>query len=63
MTPVILLSDGYIASGSAPWKIKSVSDMPEIKNNIIKEDNETGILMTGMKTHLLVNGQFRELKV
>lgn len=40
MTPVILLSDGYIASGSAPWKIKSVSDMPEIKNNIIKEANE-----------------------
>ncbi len=40
MTPVILLSDGYIASGSAPWKIKSVSDMPEIKTNIIKEANE-----------------------
>lgn len=37
MTPVILLSDGYIANGSAPWKIKSVNDMPEIKNNIVKE--------------------------
>ena len=40
MTPVILLSDGYIANGSAPWKIKSVDDMPEIKNNIITESNE-----------------------
>ena len=40
MTPVILLTDGYIANGSAPWKIKSVSDMPEIKNNIIAEANE-----------------------
>ena len=40
MTPVILLSDGYIASGSAPWKIKSVSEMPEIKTNIIKEAPE-----------------------
>lgn len=40
MTPVILLSDGYIASGSAPWKIKSVDDMPEIKNNIIKKANK-----------------------
>ena len=40
MTPVILLSDGYIANGSAPWKIKKVSDMPEIKNNIIKEADE-----------------------
>ena len=37
MTPVILLSDGYIANGSAPWKVKSVHDMPEIKNNILKE--------------------------
>jgi len=37
MTPVILLTDGYIANGSAPWKIQSVDDMPEIKNNIINE--------------------------
>ena len=37
MTPVILLTDGYIANGSAPWKIQSVDDMPEIKNNIISE--------------------------
>ncbi|MDH3697291.1 MAG: 2-oxoacid:acceptor oxidoreductase subunit alpha [Flavobacteriaceae bacterium] len=31
MTPVILLTDGYIANGSAPWKIQSVDDMPDIK--------------------------------
>ena len=37
MTPVILLTDGYIANGSAPWKIKTVSEMPEISNCIIKE--------------------------
>ena len=30
MTPVILLTDGYIANGSAPWKIRSVKDMPPI---------------------------------
>ena len=40
MTPVILLTDGYIANGSAPWKIRSVADMPEIKNNRIKEAKE-----------------------
>ena len=40
MTPVILLTDGYIANGSAPWKIKSVSDLPEIKNNITKNATE-----------------------
>ena len=40
MTPVILLTDGYIANGSAPWKIQSVSELPEIKNHIIKEAGE-----------------------
>ena len=40
MTPVILLTDGYIANGSAPWKIQSVKDMPEIKNNIVSEYKE-----------------------
>ncbi|MDD5151563.1 MAG: 2-oxoacid:acceptor oxidoreductase subunit alpha [Flavobacterium sp.] len=40
MTPVILLTDGYIANGSAPWKIKTVSEMPNIKNNKITEVKE-----------------------
>ena len=35
MTPVILLTDGYIANGSAPWKIKKASDMPPIKNQLV----------------------------
>lgn len=30
MTPVILLTDGYIANGSAPWRIRSMKDMPPI---------------------------------
>jgi 2-oxoglutarate ferredoxin oxidoreductase subunit alpha len=40
MTPVILLTDGYIANGSAPWKIISVKEMPEIKNNKVTEYTE-----------------------
>jgi 2-oxoglutarate ferredoxin oxidoreductase subunit alpha len=40
MTPVILLTDGYIANGSAPWKIKSLNDLPEIKNRISKNASE-----------------------
>ncbi len=40
MTPVVLLTDGYIANGSAPWKIKTVDDMPEIKTNKITEAPE-----------------------
>jgi 2-oxoglutarate ferredoxin oxidoreductase subunit alpha len=37
MTPVILLTDGYIANGSAPWKIQSVAELPEIRNHLVKE--------------------------
>ena len=35
MTPVILLSDGFIANGSQPWKIPSMKDYPEIHPPII----------------------------
>jgi 2-oxoglutarate ferredoxin oxidoreductase subunit alpha len=30
MTPVILLSDGYIANGAEPWPIPTVSEIPKI---------------------------------
>ena len=31
MTPVILLSDGYIATGSEPWRLPDVAALPEIR--------------------------------
>lgn len=31
LTPVILLTDGYIANGSSAWKIPDMKDYPEIK--------------------------------
>ena len=31
MTPVMLLSEGFIGNGSEPWKIPSMADYPEIK--------------------------------
>ncbi len=31
MTPVILLSDGYIANGSQPWRYPKAKDLPAIK--------------------------------
>ena len=37
MTPVILLSDGFIANGSEPWKVPSMSEYPEIKAPIVSE--------------------------
>lgn len=30
MTPVILLTDGYVANGSQPWKIQQIDELPEI---------------------------------
>jgi 2-oxoglutarate ferredoxin oxidoreductase subunit alpha len=30
MTPVILLSDGFIANGTEPWKLPGVDELPEI---------------------------------
>lgn len=41
MTPVILLTDGYIANGSEPWRVKSINEMPEIKTHVIDERSET----------------------
>jgi 2-oxoglutarate ferredoxin oxidoreductase subunit alpha len=31
MTPVVLLTDGYIANGSSAWRIPDMKDYPEIK--------------------------------
>ncbi|MGA1978233.1 MAG: 2-oxoacid:acceptor oxidoreductase subunit alpha, partial [Bacteroidales bacterium] len=31
MTPVLLLTDSYLANSSEPWKIPSMKDLPEIK--------------------------------
>lgn len=39
MTPVIFLSDGYIANGAEPWAFPKASDLPEIKVNFAKEKN------------------------
>ncbi len=40
MTPVILLTDGYLANGSEPWRIPSMKDMPEIKPPIAKYEGK-----------------------
>ncbi|MCA9184254.1 MAG: 2-oxoacid:acceptor oxidoreductase subunit alpha, partial [Planctomycetales bacterium] len=42
MCPVLLLSDGYIANGSEPWRIPNVSDLPRmtIKHPEAPEDGQ-----------------------
>ncbi|MFQ5675628.1 MAG: 2-oxoacid:acceptor oxidoreductase subunit alpha [bacterium] len=37
MTPVILLSDGYLANGAEPWPIPSVADLPAIPVEFAKD--------------------------
>lgn len=40
MVPVILLSDGFLANGSEPWKIPDMSSLPEIKPPFIGEGTD-----------------------
>ncbi len=44
MTPVILLSDGFIANGSEPWRIPQMKDYPEIVPPIVDEAPEGGFM-------------------
>jgi 2-oxoglutarate ferredoxin oxidoreductase subunit alpha len=39
-TPVFLLTDGYIANGSEPWKVPSVDSLPKIDAKRAKLDEE-----------------------
>lgn len=38
MTPVILLTDAFIANGSSAWRIPDGEDFPEIRPNLVKAD-------------------------
>ena len=40
MTPVILLTDGFIANGTSPMRIKKMSELPEIKTHIAKPNSD-----------------------
>jgi 2-oxoglutarate ferredoxin oxidoreductase subunit alpha len=42
MTPVIVLSDGYIANGSEPWRFPSGEDLIPIKINFTDKTNNNG---------------------
>ena len=38
-TPVILLSDGYLANGAEPWRIPDVDDLPDHRAEFATEPN------------------------
>jgi 2-oxoglutarate ferredoxin oxidoreductase subunit alpha len=53
MTPVLLLSDSFLANGTEPWRIPSMKDLPEIKPPFAKPD-ETPFLPYKRDTEKLV---------
>ena len=38
-TPVVLMSDGYLANGSEPWRLPDVNDLPTIDPGFATEPN------------------------
>ena len=40
MTPVVLLTDAFIANGSAAWKLPNMDELPEIKPHYVTEDQK-----------------------
>ena len=42
MTPVILLTDAFIANGSSAWRVPEANDFPAIKPNLVTEDMREG---------------------
>jgi len=39
-TPVFVLSDGYLANGSEPWRIPEIADLPEFDISFTTEPND-----------------------
>ena len=40
MTPVILLTDGYLGNGSQPWKIRTMDELPTITPKFVPEEHK-----------------------
>jgi 2-oxoglutarate ferredoxin oxidoreductase subunit alpha len=54
MTPVILLSDGYIANGAEPWRIPKVSDLKPIEiHHPTQSNSDNGFLPYKRDEHLV----------
>ncbi|WP_157551346.1 2-oxoacid:acceptor oxidoreductase subunit alpha, partial [Nocardioides jensenii] len=51
-TPVMLLSDGYLANGSEPWQIPDITDLPVIEPNFATGPNATSTAADGTTTEV-----------
>jgi 2-oxoglutarate/2-oxoacid ferredoxin oxidoreductase subunit alpha len=45
MTPVIVLSDGYVGNGAEPWRIPDPNDLPEFVVRHVTEKNQNGTFL------------------
>jgi 2-oxoglutarate ferredoxin oxidoreductase subunit alpha len=49
-TPVMLLSDGYLANGSEPWRIPEIDELPSIEPAFAAEPNHESTAKDGTTT-------------
>jgi 2-oxoglutarate ferredoxin oxidoreductase subunit alpha len=54
MTPVILLTDGYLANGSEPFRIPDPSELPKVEPRYQTEPNYQGTFMPYLRDDKLV---------
>lgn len=54
MTPVLVLSDGYIANGAEPWKFPKSADLENIKVDILKSKESEEKFMPYLRDEKLV---------
>ena len=53
MTPVVILSDGYIANGAEPWRIPEISELPRIDVDHPTEPNRDGEFLPYLRNEKL----------
>jgi len=56
MTPVMVLSDGYIANGAEPWKFPKSADLEEINVRFVKSKEAEEKFMPYLRDENLVRG-------
>jgi len=54
MTPVLLLTDGYLANGSEPFRIPDLSELPKVEPRYQREPNREGKYMPYLRDEKLV---------
>jgi 2-oxoglutarate/2-oxoacid ferredoxin oxidoreductase subunit alpha len=54
MTPVIFLTDGYLANGSEPFRVPAISELPKLSVKYQTEPNHNGSYMPYLRDEKLV---------